>query len=223
MSERNLMKSLRKIAEHKQYGGLFEFGADPAYYATYIDSPGRNLLMTAVPQGIQGDDRIGDKLTGTSLRIKLMVSPDQAYTGNRNTEHWLRIIVYIWKDDTSPVMSDLLQNYVAAPAGLWPFEAYDPDKKVKSKILLDTVIGQRASKSSSGIDLSLGANVPAFREWKFNLTKLRRGLNVINYQQGSATVAINHIYMLLKSNIPVLSQSSAWDIAVSSDFRYIDM
>jgi len=226
MTKGSLMKALRKVAEHKQYGGFFEYGADPAYYTKYVESGGNVALLTTMSQGAGGDDRVGTKATGTSLRLKLLCSPDQAYTGVRNVEHWLRMIVFIWKDDDIPGASDLIRNYGTAPAGIWPFEPYDPDKKIKSKILLDVTYGQRATKYVSGSvtgDAMISSNVPLFREFKFNLTKLRRGLNVVNFQQVSSTLAVNHIYILLKSNIPTASQSSAWDVFISSDYRFIDM
>jgi len=227
MSRGTIMKQLRKIAEHKQYGGFVEFGADAVYYPNYIDSTGRVVLVTTPQPGVGGDDRIGDKVTGTSLRVKLLVSPDEALTGTRNVEHWLRFIVFIWKDDGTPGASDLLRQFATAPAGIWPFEPYDVDKKVKSKILLDVTFGQRATKyiNTTGPivgDISLSSNTPLFREYKFNLAKLRRGLNVVNFQQGSST-ATNHIYYLLKSNIPGSAQTSAWDIFIMSDYRFIDM
>jgi len=225
MTKSTLMKTLRKVAEHKQFAGFSEWGADSTFYSTNaVFSNGSIVRLTGVAQGTQSDDRIGDKITGTSCHVKLFCNPDTYFTGERAHEWIMRCIIFIYKDDDIPNQDDLLKQYPSAPAYQLPLEPYDVTKKVKSKILYDGIMSGWVSQSpgSSTTVYHTTSPMPIIRDIRINLTKLKRGLNVVNFQ-GTPLTGVNHIYLLLKSNIPSGSQTSTWDVFQTTDYRFIDM
>jgi len=223
MTKGMLMKTLRKVAEHKQFAGFSEFGADNTFYSNAVFSNGSVIRLTGVSQGDQSDERIGDKMTGTSIHVKLFTNPDRYFAGDRTKEWIMRCIIFIYKDDDVPSQQDLLKQFPSAPAYNLPLEPYDNTKKVKSKILYDGIMSGYVSNDQANIKTySVTSPMPILRDIRINLTKLKRGLNVVNFQ-GTPLTGVNHIYLLLKSNIPSGNQASTWDVFQTTDYRFIDM
>ena len=88
-------------------------------------------------QGSGQNNRIGDKVTGTSLEMKYELFLSGLAT--QNPLNTTRVILFIWKDDTTPTVADILED--PTYPSLSPF---NHDKKVKRKILYDKVINQYA-------------------------------------------------------------------------------
>lgn len=205
------------MAEHKQNTSFGEFtGAGTNRITTTGINPalasGDTLypVTSVIIQGAANGERIGDKITGTSLKVKVLCYGQSGVI----TQWQYRIIGFVWKDDTQPVYTDVL---IQAGGGLnTPDQPYNLDKKVKSKVLFDRCIA--CSREGVGV-----WNNPNIQEFNVNLSALKRGNNIVNFQAGSQ-LAVNHIYLLLTSNLPIgTSNSSFWTMVVTVDYRYIDM
>lgn len=249
MSFGNLKRALRKIAEHKQFVTAYYGGSNGTIWNEYVTFIGPihqttgtlgAYLLTGVPQGQTGATRIGDKVTGTSLRITASTWPDPYYEladPNQWIRSWFhitwRMVIFIWKDDTTPVTKAEL--FVPVNIGhQQPIEPYDIDFKVKSKILLDIIWNQHydwtftPDGAGDFHDYVTSANNLKFAKvFRINLTKLRRGMNTINYQGGTVT-GVNNIYVWIQSNIvpeasATITQRKTWNYHLTSDYRFIDM
>jgi len=214
MNMKNLKRALFKIAEHKQLetSTFFDNTASPIYGTPHI------LSLTQTTTGTEFDDRIGDKVTGTFLTIRFGFQPIPA--DGMSQSAFYRIIVFIWKDDTTPTFDDIFDAPPTAGQQI-PIFCYDSRRKVKSKILLDmSCQGFAFWVDTSDIFYCVDKPVQ-FYTVKMNLAKLKRGLATINYQSGVTSVGVNNIYLMVLANF--VAAADAWGFDFMADYRYVDM
>lgn len=158
--------------------------------------------LSAVPQGTTDTDRIGDKLTVTSVEIRGRIYFDWATTpaimNNYVQSCRVRLVVFIWKDDTVPIASDIIQS-IGYNAGNVCSAPFNHDKKVKRKVICDktwTVQNDGYAVTLGGFQSVPGAgSQKAIREY-CSFKHLPLSLRTINYQAGS-TIGVNKVYAML--------------------------
>lgn len=217
---RGIKAIVRSMAEHKVHtvSILNDSLNSPIYYT------GRIYSLTDVAQGQTDSDRIGDKCTGTSLELRYIIQCGVMTAPIASYEFFLRVIIFIWKDDNAPGVNDILATNFASPIiqsfpMLFPF---NHDRKVKRKILYNKVHTLVFDKGAG--DYGVSANPQPFTTVFIPLTKLGR-LNVINYE-GGTTDGINKIYIMLLSHLPPPPTGNAnfvWSIYGVCRYNFIDM
>lgn len=217
-SNRRLKQALFSIAEHKYFDtqqSYTNFAINPVLSAGKIDS------LTEITQGQSDITRIGDKSTGLSLQMRLQVASVTIATSKHN--YLFRVIIFIWKDDTTPLTADILDNN--AGFGLSPLSFYNHDKTIKRKILYDKTYDFFTYVNTTPNILSVHRPNYTMIEY-IPLTKLNGGsggqkdLNVINFA-GGTTTGVNKIYMLTISNADAAPEG--WDTNISVRYNFIDM
>lgn len=231
---------IRSMAEKKVWDGADDLLRD----GLAVDAAGTLINMALIPQGNTSESRIGDKVTGSSIQLNVFGynpgyriddgPPVVVYQPIRNL--LVRLIVFIWKDDTAPVLGDLLD----VPGGISPEEGIvmaplNHDRKVKRKILHDKTYNLYSDTISSFMPAIGGVALPPTGVYKptlmlrlvFDLTKLKGGLNTINYSGTDNTSGINRPYALLISNTtnsagpPIRNYN--WDFAYTFRYTFIDV
>lgn len=201
-----LRQAIKSIAERKFYDNTLL--QTPA--GNNLNDAGFMYALSDMTQGSGQNQRIGDKCTGSSIEWRAyLFSP-----GVVTTVPYIlvRVIFFIWKDDTTPVVGDILQD----PANplLSPF---NHDQAVKRKILLDKTWTQYLEPTLKN------ATIPnKFMKAVIPLSKVRRGLNIVNFQ-GGTTIAINHVYFLSISNTPNGVGNNEWSFGHVFRYNFIDM
>lgn len=206
------------IAEHKYIDTQFVYGPPPL--GEHVSTDGIFSRFTLVPQGYTDGTRIGDKMTGTSLQLKIcQYTPGIA--DSTQTIVWFRVIIFIWKDDTQPEIEDILQKGTGDMAvfpHLWPF---NHDKKVKRKLIFDQTYSQYADCSPTDTTYT-GCQDPNIFINKYIPLRKYGSLATVNFQGGIGT-GVNHIYLLLLNNVDPENSSSAWNTAVYTRYNFVDM
>ena len=98
------MRVIRAVAERKYHDDQRTYGLEGA---TVVNKNGIIQIMTAVPQGILDTTRIGDKVTGTSLEFRIV----SCALSNIAFFWQLRCIIFLWKDDTTPNVGNIIDTY----------------------------------------------------------------------------------------------------------------
>lgn len=206
------MNVLRSVAEHKFLVTQINWnqGALPVTTASSI------VLLTNITQGQTDNNRIGDKVTGSSLEFRMIYyNPNDEDTA----PDWsMRCTIFIWKDDSIPTAADIYIKGTTGDAanqpGVWPF---NHDMKIKRKILYDTTINS-IFDATSGIDTNGYPLIKAI----IPLMNLRQRLNVINYQANTIT-GVNNIFVCLTSNIPGSIVQNTWSGTFMAKYNFIDV
>lgn len=243
-TKNQIKRVVRSIAERKYFDSLIKAEAMDTIRITLS---GTMFVTTAVPTGLNDFERIGDKTTGTSMQMRfLVVNPGYLPAGTdpvtavrapiRN--YILRVIVFIWKDDSTPNPAGILQTLGTIPGDVaYVLAPLNHDLKVKRKILMDKVYNLFCDRTGSiateppaptETTVSSGSYRPnAYINESFDLTKLRGGLNTVNFQ-GGTVVGVNHIYILMVSNTEqtgttATDTNSCWNVYGAVRYNYIDM
>lgn len=198
------------MAEHKFYD------VEKAFISTGgngITSAGQIYPLTDLLQGNTDITRIGDKATGLSLQLRWTIEPPNLANQERNL--LFRMIIFIWKDDTTPVLADIL-NVSAVVQQAQYF--LNHDRRVKRKVLLDKEYMFNAFSDGTNIWSMFNPSKAAVEY--INLSKLKRGLNIVNFE-GGTTTAINHIYMLLITD--AATSINSYDCKLATRFNFVDM
>lgn len=240
--KRQIERVVRSIAE-KKYNDLGKSFTNNV--AARVSYTGNIYFLNQIDQGQTDTTRIGDKVTGTSLQVNFMVvNPGYFNDTALNIKYiplknyYLRIIIFIWKDDLAPTVNDIIDG--GSPdeprtAGILGF--LDHDRKVKRKVIMDEVFNLYCDTTSqvdgtSEPTLSMpytGSYKPnMFIRRAFDLTKLRGGLNVLNFVGSTNVDPVNGIYMLLISNThqdntPTPAINDCWNVYGSFRYNFIDM
>lgn len=193
-----MMTAIGKFAEQKYYDRQFGYTN-----FDWVDT-GSIIDLTSVPQGAGDTQRIGDKLLISSLEIRMHYGKDSTTTGPTVTDQHYRIIVFKWLDDTTPTADNILDTTSNAFAVI---SAYDHDRKVKRKVLLDksfsvTINAPLFSLQNTGATMS------------FYIDLKRRSLNMrkVHYENAS-TAGVGKLYMLLISNTPLPITTTNYPVA----------
>lgn len=96
------------------------------------------MNLAAIARGTGDRERIGNTITPTSLRIKLLLRGEDALYAPiaGNWTQLFRILVVVWKGQGSPTLGDILEN---TNAGSLLTTQKSIDDKYNSKILYDKV------------------------------------------------------------------------------------
>lgn len=167
------------------------------------------FALTDMNQGSGQQERIGDKCTGSSLEVRMVISSPGAAT---TSDYMLmRTIIFVWKDDTTPILSDILEtgawNPVLAPL--------NHDTKVKRKILYDAVSAHYLEPVTKN-----SMSPVKYKKIVLPLNKLR-ALNMVNFQAGT-TIAVNHIYILHLADT-ANTANQTWTLNATYRYNFIDM
>lgn len=201
-----LRQAIKSVAERKWYDNtLFLSNALP----NQLDINGFFFSLTDMPQGSGQQQRIGDKCTGSSIEVRMVLSSPALVT----TAVYLimRTIIFVWKDDTAPGLADILEP------GAWnPVNApLNHDTKIKRKILYDACSAHYLETVTKNSMSPL-----KYKKIVLPLNKLRN-LNIINFQAGT-TVGVNHIYILHLADTPAVANQT-WTLNASYRYNFIDM
>lgn len=219
----NFRAALRSVAEKKYFDQPYNFGISSGVL-TYksFSSEGVCLSLTDVDRATTDTTRIGDKCTGTSLQYKFFVfNPTSVAYPDCVTEFMFRIIIFIWKDDTDPIPAELVQ-YVYPLTSRYPTQPLHHDLKVKRKILLDKTYTTACDRNLTTSWYSGMHNYPVFGRGVIPLTKLKGGLSVINFQNGSIQ-GINKIWLYVSTNVPAVLENNSWQMTFSARYNFVDV
>lgn len=203
--------------EHKFLDSIGNF--NPSSGALAITNTSKIISLTDVAAGTTDSNRIGDKVTGTSVEFRLVsFSPE---TASVSAKEWmLRVTIFVWKDDSIPVdNNDIYGNagstgVAANQPSIWP---YNHDKSVKRKILADWTFTQFLDANSDTFE---GCQDPYYTCQKIiPITRLRGRMNTINFQAASLT-GYNKIYAILTSNQTEFE--STWNVSLWARYNYTD-
>lgn len=112
-------KEINKRIETKYAERLVNIGG-----SSFNDFGSVSEIMPSIPQGITDSNRVGDKITLTSLSFRISLA-------SVNPHSYCRIIVFQWKDSTIPVSNDIL-----FPTLEWN-GYYSKDKRERFNVLMD--------------------------------------------------------------------------------------
>lgn len=182
------------------------------------------ILASNLTQGIGTQFRIGDRVTGTSLEVRVHWIMAPASIAPLVQNHVFRFIGWIWKDDSLPTSSDILESDPPAPVTntLSVLRPLNHSKKVKRKLLWDYMWSGCQLQNAAGTEFVAATNNHGTFKFSVNLTKYARGgLNRINWQPGGTTLAVNHIYYLVITSEGVGAGSFS-GFSIYSRYNYID-
>jgi len=147
-------------------------------------------ILSDVTQGAGDEERVGDKISISSLELKI-----QLYTtGHASYGLATRLIVFQWYDDSIPIITDVIYDDTKPLVS-----PYVHDTKVKRKILLDKQINNINDWACvvSGDDQSISQNnnhmaLRYFIDFKKKGPK-RTNVHFVS----TSTVANGHLYFMV--------------------------
>lgn len=164
-----------------------------------ITNAGETNCLTRVVQGAADTNRIGDKITLSSIKVRLWISGDNSATGFYAPQ--VRVIFYQWHpifdsttQQTAPAISTILANGPIGGAAPEPLSEIQHDPRNQFNILFDKnvkIVGQ----SNAGV----GNNSAVMRYITMNLP-LKKARKKLFYQAGSQTNCSEHIFMMILGN-----------------------
>lgn len=210
---------VRSIAESKYYDANLASPAIITYEGTMFE-------LTDMEEGVTDVSRIGTKVCGTSLQLRLrayLPAPSQIALVNGVL---IRVIVFIWKDDTEPVTEDILEGEPAIGKTVYAF--LNHQKKIKRKILLDTTMQlnyDNTLNSTNTVVITPGSASSCHMEKYLPLNKLPDRLRTINYDpaEGDATKGVNKIWMLVVADGNAETSDVGPSFFYNSRYNYIDV
>lgn len=224
MGKRKILSVIRSIAEHKNDDNYFALDTITQLYITAF---GRILDLSNPTQGSNGEQRIGDKTTGTSLEFYHTCYPTQS--DKCPPVYTYRITIFIWKDDTIPEPGDLYDkpgtgsNPLNNSVSIWSF---NHDKRVKRKILYDKSFTCHSQQVGNPGIAYTAQNANTQQTIRINLSKIKRGLNIINFENGSQA-GINKIYASITNNVDAVKIQDGtlvpYEHYVHGRYNFIDM
>lgn len=163
-------------------------------------SPQIKQMFTIVP-GNAVNQRIGDKVVLRNIAIKGRIYydwGDRTFQTSYANSCRVRILVFIWKDDTVPTSTEVVDN----SAGFLTSDAcsffLDHDRKVKRKLLWDKTydVCNDCFTFTTGWLAAPGPD-SAFDVAKYiDMSRLPLSLRTVNYQAGTDN-AVNKVYCLM--------------------------
>lgn len=212
-------KVVRSIAETKFYDVIPSAEAVITYEGTMFE-------LTDIEEGLTDISRIGNKVCGTSLQLRLrafLPTPSQI---SLVPGVLLRVIVFIWKDDTEPITQDILEGSPAIGKTVYAF--LNHTKKVKRKILLDTTMQlnyDNTLNSTNTLVITPGSGSSVHMEKYLPLNKLPDRLRTINFDpsEGDPTKGVNKIWMLVVADGNADTSSVGPSFYFNARYNYTDV
>lgn len=186
-------------------------------------------LCETITQGVSDkSQRIGDKITITSIEVDFYcwapadntgVTPIESPKQNYN----LKYILFIWKDDVPPTVDEIIDNETfVSNIEHSPMAKLNSDKKALRKVLDIKLFSAGFDRIVSGVT-NARWNVPFKYSKVYDFTKLKGGLNIVNYQNNSVS-GINKVYILFISNcIKDTEVNTTWNVYLNAKVNFIDM
>lgn len=166
-----------------------------------INTFGSMQTFSDIAQGLSDSNRVGDKLVMNSLELNYWFQSNTSLPSTNQII--LRVIVFIWKDDTVPTLADILANGVGVSPEVIMTGPLSHDRKVKRKLLYDKTFYRSGGLVSTAPGLAVTQGNAFWTVKHFlDLKKLPVPIRTINYQGGSV-IGVNKVYQLVVSNIPV--------------------
>lgn len=204
----------------------FDTAAEYLNNTTAVIVEGRVGDLCAILQNNTDTGRIGDKCTISSIQFALITRSPQ--TVGLTSNYWMiRLILFVWKDDTTPVRDDILQHNslmtgnIANQTGMWPL---NHDLKVKRKILFDeTYTFYNQLSSTSGLSLAVSSTSPPYFLKKIYIPGSKLGrYSTINFENNGNT-GVNKVWSLITSNVPLATIAIAWDTFIYARINFVDL
>jgi len=225
-SRGSFKRNLRRLAEKKTANNILVLNPLGTSQPKY---EGDIYPLTIISQGTTSITRVGDKVTGSSIEINYVIYPASpatvlGYFPSR--EFIVRIIIFIWKDDSAPTPADLI-DYPPGSTISVPIYPLNHDKKVKRKVLYDkthTLYADFTQVVASTGYYTGAINPIVTRRFAINLTKLRGGIDTINFIGSATANPINQIYMFIASNVPAVGAPlRSWPFELITRYNFVDV
>jgi len=211
---RQIQAVVRGMAEKKFLSQAFSTNESSP---DFLNEAGVLFDLSPIPQDATDSGRIGDKVTLNSVECRWSCQSSGETT--LQVRYIWRMIIFTWKDDSTPGLTDILQNTGLGPEAT-VLQPFDHDKKIKRKIHYDEVFVQYSDLSDSSHPVQ---NPIRTGKCVLNLANLRNRLNTIEYQSGSTT-GVNKLYCFVLNNIPLGSdQNTCWNHVWVWRLNYIDV
>lgn len=215
-SRGQLKRAIAGMAEHK----YVDYNSTEPVIVHYTP---QFFCLTEVDQGSSTTTRVGDKTTGVSIQLRMKAWYDSA-TATLAPNTVVRVIVFIWKDDTEPEPSDLFQSTLTINDCC--LQQLDHDRRIKRKVLLDTTFTLRNdviyNSSANAALLCTGAGSSTYIKKYLPLSKLPTRLKTVNYQ-GGTTDAVNHIYLCVIADANPNTSLIGPKFDFISRYNYVDV
>lgn len=210
-----------KMAEHKYFDRQIINTRD----TSPVDFTGRIYSLTDIPQGYTQKERLGNKITMTSLQVTISIGlPTLGANTIPIPNHIIRPIIFSWFDNTPPAIEDILETTGATDSNVYVLLPLNHDKSVKRKIIFDETFtmsyglvpaGSLTSETISGV-------------WRTSeciriVEGIRKSDAIIDFTSGVS--GIGKIYLLLVTNAVVDDDplvNSCWDIFTYTRINYFD-
>jgi len=207
--QRNSIRSIiRSTAEHK-YWDIY----NPGFL---VSETGSISDLSAIAVGNTVTTRVGDKIHVQSHELifnyflNVNIATDGIYAPT------IRLIVFSWKDDTVPIVGDILEAIGSGPT-IRCISPFNHDKKVKRKILLDHFMDFSLVYKQY---YSCGNDFNQTKKFFINL-KNKKGIDI--YYSSGSTTGVNKIYALFIADTLAGATTNPAACTLSSRINYTDI
>lgn len=212
-----LKQLICETAEEKFFDNNYDH--DPIIPGNYLTCAGNIFVMSNITQGTGLSQRIGNQVCIKTLEVVWRLNYPYYLTSQVATN--LRMIIFIWKNDTLPAVANVIVQNPPAP---WPritnYQGlYDWFNKDRVEILYDELLyGYTATGAD---DFITTAARPLDQKYKF----IDGINNIIYFDRNLVLRAVNHIYMIVINDIEddAIGNLTGWLVNVKWRLTYIDM
>lgn len=228
---RAVAKELERAAESKYYEDIEYFDWEGNILPRLIYREGERISFCGniAPGTGNYGNRIGNRITITSIQLRLVISPYDSNLGDRSstiiTTFILRIIIFTWRDDSEPQLADILSppTSVALFNEIF-YNVMSPlnvDKKVKRKILYD-----ETTTHYNNYDGKNSVDTVCYKNIYIPIKKFRQVY--YSNEDEPEQIGVNKIYAWLFSNVtnPDYSQPNmreSWPVYCYWRINYKDI
>jgi len=156
-----------------------------------VTSAGAIVLITNIPQGITDNSRVGDQLMIKDMFLNLTAVV-------ADTSNLVRFIIFQWKPQSIPVVSDILFNGPTLNPDVW--SQYSNDTRQDYRIIFDSLNSMIGNGTVVPVTLSQyppqDSSQPIIAWNRRMIAPIKR----VQYVGGSTTVASNLCYILYISD-----------------------
>lgn len=217
-----IKKAMLAVAERK-----FHDGQIVTSDVNFVSDAGVIQSIPHIGTGSTVNHRVGNKITGTSIEFRLLIHPpvpSVTHIAPLFTCHMVRIIIFIWKDDTVPVPANILESFDAGNSFISLTSPLDHDLKVKRKVLFDKVFlnnaiqGNTITPTASNLTFT---DKPTTYYRKYIPLQKYGPLATVHYSDNSeSSNRVNGIYILAISNYDIDGDDIYAKWIVNWKFRY---
>lgn len=199
---------MEKLAERK-YDQAFQSFDNSGIFSRFIYRQGQLISPCGAINPGTGSlaGRIGNRITLTSLQIKLVVQPYVSGGGDLSSDvcsiYYLRCIIFTWRDDALPTAGDILEEVDDSSYEKTFLNIVVPlnvDKKVKRKILHDKTYTHYMNTQAGGAMGASNTTPAQFIDIYIPIRKYRE-VYYRNEEPEIEYLGVNKVYILLMSNV----------------------